>query len=1240
MAEFYFLRNDDIPTLEAALDAAAEAAASATLAVNAAVDAAADAASAAQASLDAIAAEASAEAAALAAEDALSQFTADLSTVVRVTAQTFDSSQMSQARTNIGLGTSAVKNTGTSGDTVPLNNTQNDFGERLSLDRISTLVFSNDLNQAISSANLNTVEGLRFRNTSDVGNIVAASFQQGTTDAGRGAIILRKTAGLTAEFLIALRNADSNPTVNAAFRANGDLAIKGKLVPTDAAGTISSLSANLSTLSGYTVSNDETLASNSSTKLTTEFAVKSYVDASVGGTTQEKASVRAATTAALPANTYDNGAKTITADANGALAAQDGVTLLVDETLLVKNEAAELTGHLKHGSYVVTQVGSGAAPFILTRTADCDADAEFPGSQWLIREGTTQGTTKWKVTNTSVTMGTTAVKISQTFAASIYTAGSGLDLTGQQFSVEANLASFNTNTGTAADKAPYSTASNTWSEYTLTSFGRTWGGLADVAAALVTLGLPYAANVIYFPDLATAMAEDLSGVPFIYIGGYDIEGDAPVTRWEKVISEPTHSAKDQDVSLSWWQPDPKQGPIDLRALGAKVDDATIDTIAWNKAISMLNSEVYKEIVVPNGFSYIDAKLTVLTASDCSIRSLGLRTDIKMHASAGAEGRILQVGDGVVEPDSNFFTFEGFHLDLSDVADKNIPSNHAALELFAAGQVFINRFSTSNAAIALKLGDITAGTDCGSVRMDGFRIFCRTSHDGVGIDINGANAGIVTRGTVGTTGKLTILTCRAATTAALPANTYANGASGVGATLTGDVNGALPAQDGVSLIVGDKLLVKNEAAEATGHLKHGAYTVTNLGSASTQFVLTRDPDSDVAAEIPGSRWTIQEGTTQANDIWRVLNTSVTVGTTAIKISETTTANGWKGMYIHPGVNNTADTMFFGDVRLNPGGNGTKYTLEIDASNATGLGNLSFSQCILDTADVANIFIHIDSLGTPSTGIQVSFSECISNDPGGGVEDSLAVLDNTGNSPYFNVTFANHKFSTSRARAIRFTGGNPIYGLVSGCTFQDRSQLAQFDKEFILIENGLSGLNISGNSVKKRDGSGTEKDYLVKFTGDASNILIAGNECSLLNLAVVTGTENIAVGNRHTIKFKDNTGPGNEWLMDVQTLDDDPVVIHRIPLEDETSYVIRAKVHAYQANGGQRAYYEQVGLFYRDAGGFAVQQGHQSDVSFESDSVWACLLSAQAGSNNVIVTVTGDPSAPVNWFSELEISPSVK
>ena len=57
-------------------------------------------------------------------------------------------------------------------------------------------------------------------------------------------------------------------------------------------------------------------------------------------------------------------------------------------------------------------------------------------------------------------------------------------------------------------------------------------------------------------------------------------------------------------------------------------------------------------------------------------------------------------------------------------------------------------------------------------------------------------------------------CVASTTAALAAVTYNNGTAGVGATLTANANGALAAQDGVTLVAAERLLVKNQAADFT------------------------------------------------------------------------------------------------------------------------------------------------------------------------------------------------------------------------------------------------------------------------------------------------------------------------------------------------------------------------------------------------------------------------------------------
>lgn len=128
---------------------------------------------------------------------------------------------------------------------------------------------------------------------------------------------------------------------------------------------------------------------------------------------------------------------------------------------------------------------------------------------------------------------------------------------------------------------------------------------------------------------------------------------------------------------------------------------------------------------------------------------------------------------------------------------------------------------------------------------------------------------------------------AATTAALPANAYANGASGVGATLTASANGAFPAQDGVALSVGSRLLVKNEVATAN----NGVYVLTTAGSVSTPWVLTRAVDFDTAAEmtvvsgVPNAVAVhVTAGTTQALRKYILAASVATVGTSAVTFTD--------------------------------------------------------------------------------------------------------------------------------------------------------------------------------------------------------------------------------------------------------------------------------------------------------------------------------------------------------------------
>lgn len=159
-------------------------------------------------------------------------------------------------------------------------------------------------------------------------------------------------------------------------------------------------------------------------------ANKAYVD-SIGTGIAPKGGANAATTGTLP--TYIPTSTTLTGSVNGALPAQDGITLTVGQKLLVKNEVS----NQYNGLYTVTDVGSGGTPYILTRASNMDTWDELPRATVFIQAGSTQaGYTYYCTVATGGTLGTTPVTFEIFSIGSVYTAGAGIDITGNAISID------------------------------------------------------------------------------------------------------------------------------------------------------------------------------------------------------------------------------------------------------------------------------------------------------------------------------------------------------------------------------------------------------------------------------------------------------------------------------------------------------------------------------------------------------------------------------------------------------------------------------------------------------------------------------------------------------------------------------------------------------------------------------------------------------------------------------------
>lgn len=125
---------------------------------------------------------------------------------------------------------------------------------------------------------------------------------------------------------------------------------------------------------------------------------------------------------------------------NGTLAAfaPDGPTASIGDRILIYNQ----TNQFENGVYEVTVVGDGSTPWVLTRTSDADTYALKSinglgeGDAFFITSGNT-GAGETYVCNTSgtITFGTTNITFVQVSATQVYSAGTGLTLTGTTFSL-------------------------------------------------------------------------------------------------------------------------------------------------------------------------------------------------------------------------------------------------------------------------------------------------------------------------------------------------------------------------------------------------------------------------------------------------------------------------------------------------------------------------------------------------------------------------------------------------------------------------------------------------------------------------------------------------------------------------------------------------------------------------------------------------------------------------------------
>jgi len=127
----------------------------------------------------------------------------------------------------------------------------------------------------------------------------------------------------------------------------------------------------------------------------------------------------------------------------------------------------------------------------------------------------------------------------------------------------------------------------------------------------------------------------------------------------------------------------------------------------------------------------------------------------------------------------------------------------------------------------------------------------------------------TRNTIGA-----VPPCNYGTVGTNLSETYSNGAAGVGATLTNSSTQAVFTLDDATPALNSRILVKDQ----TVALQNGIYIVTDTGSVSTNWILTRAIDFDSASQvIQGNTIKIISGAVNAISDWMITSIVATVGT---------------------------------------------------------------------------------------------------------------------------------------------------------------------------------------------------------------------------------------------------------------------------------------------------------------------------------------------------------------------------
>jgi hypothetical protein len=673
---------------------------------------------------------------------------------------------------------------------------------------------------------------------------------------------------------------------------------------------------------------------------------KYYVDL-VGQGIKPKFPCDYATTINLSA-TYFNGPgndgldATLTSTVNEVLTV-DSANPTVGQRILVDSQ----TNAVENGIYVVTDVGSGATAWILTRSVDSSTASELPdGTFVFVDNGATKADTGWVLITDVTTVGIDPQTWHQIAQASSYVGGVGINVVGTTI----NLSNTSVTSGTYGNGrlVPRVTVNDQGQITNILIEPIEAAGANNQVQFNVNDEFSGSANLIYDDSSQTlTVLGNVSANFFLGDGGFltnvssgsnysnsnvanylpvysgnILSNNVIVTGNLTVETDIVHEGNftnDGDMSVS--------GSLSAGNITAG-DRLNANIVSISNSVSVtgnitagnadLGNSVRANFFVGDGRflsnvgsgGYSNSNVVnllntglagnIIPATDIAY---DLGSDTKRWNELYLSGNTIFLGNTELSTIGSQFRINGQPV-IVDTGSEDIitTGNIIANNITATGNLTIdvdilhegnlindgNLEVTGNITadeqvitdeVVSKTGDvyIRATGNIGTIHLD-------TSGNGI-VDVNNSVVGnmkAIPTDALDATSKYYVdlvgqgikpkFPCDYATTVNLSA-TYDNGTDGVGATLTSTVNETLTT-DGANPTVGQRVLVDSQ----TNPTENGIYSVTDTGSGSTPWILTRATDADTIGDLPDGTFVfVDNGTTKADTGWVLITQVSEIGT---------------------------------------------------------------------------------------------------------------------------------------------------------------------------------------------------------------------------------------------------------------------------------------------------------------------------------------------------------------------------